>query len=270
MLIKKSVAMVIDWPTIDIDSFDFATFSRKQRPYSEAKQEYEKQVDELSDWLDNARHYAVAWGHGGPAEYQRDLKLEALVPVIRGELPVLVFASRVREIREAVEFCDKQKIKMILAGGAESYKVKDLLRSKNIPVILQPTLTEPLDEDDPYDRSLTTAAELADAHVKFAFGSFDNSFARRLGQQAANAVAHGLAYDEALKAVTIYPAQIFGLSDQLGTLENGKIANIIVTNGDPLELTTDVRYLFIKGQLTSTDNKHKAEYEKYLNRPKAK
>jgi imidazolonepropionase-like amidohydrolase len=270
MLIKKSVAMVIDWPTIDTESFDFSTFTRKQKPYSEAKQEYDKQVDELSDWLDNARHYAVAWGHGGPAEYQRDLKLEALVPVIRGELPVLVFASRAREIRSAVEFCDKQKIKMILAGGAESYKVKDLLRSKNIPVILQPTLTEPLDEDDPYDRSMTTAAELADAHVKFAFGSFDNSFARRLGQQAANAVAHGLAYDEALKAVTIYPAQIFGLADQIGTLENGKIANIIVTNGDPLELTTDVRYLFIKGQLTSTDNKHKAEYEKYLNRPKAK
>ena len=270
MLIKKSVAMVIDWPTIDSETFDLATFTRKPRAYADAKQEYDKQVDELSDWLDNARHYAVAWGHGAPAEYQRDLKLEALVPVIRGELPVLVFASRVREIREAVEFCDKQKIKMILAGGAESYKVKDLLRSKNIPVILQPTLTEPLDEDDPYDRSLTTAAELADAHVKFAFGSFDNSFARRLGQQAANAVAHGLAYDEALKAVTIYPAQIFGLSDQLGTLENGKIANIIVTNGDPLELTTDVRYLFIKGQLTSTDNKHKALYEKYLNRPKAK
>jgi imidazolonepropionase-like amidohydrolase len=270
MLIKKSVAMVIDWPTIDTESFDFTTFTRKQKPYTEAKQEYDKQVDELSDWLDNARHYAVAWGHGGPAEFQRDLKLEALVPVIRGELPVLVFANRAREIRSAVEFCDKQKIKMILAGGAESYKVKDLLRSKNIPVILQPTLTEPLNEDDPYDRSLTTAAELADAHVKFAFGSFDNSFARRLGQQAANAVAHGLSYDEALKAVTIYPAQIFGLGDQLGTLENGKIANIIVTNGDPLEITTDVRYLFIKGQLTSTDNRHKSEYEKYLNRPKAK
>ena len=270
MLIKKSVAMVIDWPAIETQTFDLTTFSRKPKPYAEAKQEYDKQVDQLSDWLDNARHYAVAWGHGGPAEYQRDLKLEALVPVIRGELPVLVFAERARDIRNAVEFCEKQKIKMILAGGAESYKVKDMLRSKNIPVILQPTLTEPLDEDDPYDRSMTTAGELANAHVKFAFGSFDNSFARRLGQQAANAVAHGLAYDEALKAVTIYPAQIFGLSDQLGTLENGKIANIIVTNGDPLELTTDVRYLFIKGQLTSTDNKHKALYEKYLNRPKAK
>jgi imidazolonepropionase-like amidohydrolase len=270
MLIKKSVAMVLDWPKIETQSFDFATFSRKNKPFAEAKQEYDKQVNELSDWLDNARHYAQAWGHGGPAEYQRDLKLEALVPVVRGELPVLVFAERARDIRSAVEFCDKQKLKMILAGGAEAYKVKELLRSKSIPVILQPTLTEPLNEDDPYDRSLTQPAELADARVKIAFGSFDNSFARRLGQQAANAVAYGLPYDEALKAVTLYPAQIFGLADQIGTLETGKIANVIVTNGDPLELTTDVRYLFIKGQLTSSDNKHKSLYDKYLNRPSTK
>ena len=269
MLIKKSVAMVLDWPKIETRSFDFATFTRKTKPFAEAKQEYDKQVNELSDWLDNARHYAQAWGHGGPAEYQRDLKLEALVPVVRGELPVLVFAERARDIRSAVEFCDKQKLKMILAGGAEAYKVKDLLRSKNIPVVLQPTLTLPLDEDDPYDRLLAQPAELAEARVKFAFGSFDNSFARRLGQQAANAVAYGLPYQEALKAVTLYPAQIFGLADQVGTLESGKIANVIVTNGDPLEITTDVRYLFIKGRLTSTDNRHKTLYEKYLNRPAA-
>ena len=205
MLIKKSVAMVLDWPKIETQSFDFATFSRKNKPFAEAKQEYEKQVNELSDWLDNARHYAQAWGHGGPADYQRDLKLEALVPVVRGELPVLVFADRARDIRSAVEFCDKQKLKMILAGGAEAYKVKELLRSKSIPVILQPTLTEPLDEDDPYDRSLTQPAELADARVKIAFGSFDNSFARRLGQQAANAVAYGLPYDEASKSSHALP-----------------------------------------------------------------
>jgi imidazolonepropionase-like amidohydrolase len=270
MLLKKSVAMVLDWPQVETQTFDFSTFARKQKPYTEAKQEYDKQINDLSDWLDNARHYAQAWGHGAPAEYQRDLKLESLVPVIRGELPVLVFANRAHEIRNAVEFCDKQKIRMILAGGSEAYRVKELLRSKNIPVILGPTLTEPLDEDDPYDRLLSQPAELADAHVKFAFGSFDNSFARRLGQQAANAVAYGLPYQEALKAVTLYPAQIFGLADQVGSLETGKIANVIVTNGDPLELTTDVRYLFIRGQLISTDNKHKALYEKYLNRPKAK
>ncbi|MCU1241007.1 MAG: N-acetylglucosamine-6-phosphate deacetylase [Candidatus Acidoferrum typicum] len=270
MLLKKSVAMVLNWPTIETKTFDFSTFSRKEKSYSDAKQEYEKQVIELTDWLERARHYAQALGHGGAGDFQRDVKLDALVPVTRGELPVLVFADKARDIRGAVEFCEKQKLKMILGGGAEAYKVKDLLRSKGIPVILGPTLTLPGEEDDPYDRLLTQPAELAAAGVKFAFGSFDNSFARRLGQQAANAVAYGLPYDEALKAVTLYPAEIFGLADQVGTLESGKIANVIVTNGDPLELTTEVRYLFIKGQLTSLDNKQKALYEKYLNRPKAK
>jgi imidazolonepropionase-like amidohydrolase len=268
MLLKKSVAMVLNWPEIETQSFDFSTFAIKHKPYTEAKQEYDKHVNELTDWLDRARHYALAVGHGGRADFQRDLKLEALIPVTRGELPVLVFADKAREIRNAVEFCDKQKMRMILAGGSEAYKVKDLLRSKGIPVILRPTLTEPTDEDDPYDRLLTQPAELSAAGVKFAFGSFDNSFARRLGQQAANAVSHGLPYDEAIKAVTLYPAQIFNLADQVGTLGTDKAANIIVTTGDPLELTTDLRYLFINGQLISTDNKHKGLFEKYSNRPK--
>ncbi|HKN74821.1 MAG TPA: amidohydrolase family protein [Candidatus Acidoferrum sp.] len=269
MLLKRSVAMVISWPQMETRSFDFTTFSIKNKPFSEAKQDYEKQVNELTDYLDRARHYAQAMGHGGPADYQRDLKLEALAPVVRGQLPVLVFADRARDIRNAVEYCDKQKLKMILAGGEEAYKLKDLLRSKGIPVILRPTLSLPIEEDDAYDRLLSQPAELAAAGVKFAFGSFDNSFARRLGQQAANAVAYGLPYDEALKAVTIYPAEIFGIADQVGTLETGKIANIIVTNGDPLELTTEVKFLFVKGQQTSLDNRHLHLYEKYLNRPKA-
>jgi imidazolonepropionase-like amidohydrolase len=268
MLIKKNVAMVLNWPQIRTQTFDFSTFTRKQKPYTEAKQEYDRQINELTDLLAGARHYALALGHGGAADYQRDLKFEALVPVMRGELPVLVFANRARDIRNAVEFCDKQKLKMILAGGQEAYQVKDLLRSKTIPVILGPTLSLPREEDDPYDRILSQPAELASAGVRFAFGSFDNSFARRLGQQAANAVAYGLPYNEALKAVTLYPAQIFGLSDQLGALDTGKVANVIVTNGDPLELTTDVKYLFIKGQLISLDNKQKALYEKYSKRPR--
>lgn len=268
MLIKKTVAMVVVWPEIRTRTFDFATFSRREKPFGEAKQEYEKQVNELADYLEAARHYAQAMGHGGPSDFQRDVKLEALAPVVRGQLPALVFADSARDIRNAVEFCEKQKLKMILAGGEEAYKVKDLLRSKGIPVILRPTLSLPSEEDDPYDRLLSQPAELASAGVKFAFGSFDNSFARRLGQQAANAVAYGLPYDQALKAVTVYPAEIFGLADQLGTIETGKVADIIVTNGDPLELTTEVKYLFIKGQRTSLDNRHLRLYEKYLNRPK--
>jgi imidazolonepropionase-like amidohydrolase len=270
MTIKKSAAMVINWPALETETFDFTTFTQKQKPYAEAKKEYDKQVDEITNQFDRARHYAQALEHHGSSEFQRDVKLEALAPVIRGQLPVLVFADRARSIRAAIEFADKQKVKIIIAGGSEAYKVKDLLRSKNIPVILRPVLTEVREEDDPYDRLLSQPAELSKAGVKFAFGSFDNSFARRLGQNAANAVAHDLPYDEALKAITIYPAQFFGLGDELGTLEAGKMANVIVTNGDPLELTTELRYLFIHGQLTSTDNRHKTLYEKYLNRPKTR
>jgi len=269
MLIKKSAAMVLNWPEIETRTFDFATFSRKEKPYSDAKQEYDKQVNEITDWLERARHYAQAMEKGSVARYDRDLKLEALTPVVRGELPLLVFADRSREIRAAADFCDKQRLRMILAGGSEAYKVKDLLRSKGVPVILRPVLTLPLDEDDPYDRLLSQPAELAAAGVKFAFASFDNSFARRLGQNAANAVAYGLPYEEALKAVTLYPARILGLDDQIGTLEQGKLANLIVTDGDPLELTTDVKYLFIRGQLTPMDNRHLRLYEKYSKRPKA-
>lgn len=269
MLIKKSVAMVVNWPEIETRTFDFATFSRKEKPFAEAKKEYEKQVSELTELLDRARHYAVAVEHEKTADFRRDVKLEALVPVVRGQLAMLVVADRGRDIRNAVEYADKQNLKIIIAGGTEAYKVKDLLRSKSVAVILRPPLTLPSEEDDPYDRLLSQPAELAKAGVKFAIGSFDNSFARRLGQNAANAVAYGLPYDEALKAVTLYPAEILGLGDQVGTLEVGKMANVIVTNGDPLEVTTDVRYLFIKGRLTSTDNKHQRLYEKYVNRPKA-
>lgn len=268
MLIKKHAAMVVDWPNVELRSFDLSTFSTKERTFADAKKEYDKQISQLADYVEQARHYSQLLQNAGNANFRRDVKLEAMAPVVRGEVPVLVFAEKERQIRDSVEFCDKQKLKMILAGGAEAWRVKDLLRSKNVPVILGPTTGEPPQEDDPYDRLLTQPEELRAAGVKIAFASFDNSFARRLGQQAANAVAHGLAYEEGLRAVTLYPAQMFGLDAQLGTLETGKVANLIVTNGDPLDVTTDVRYLFIKGQLTSTDNKQKDLYEKYRNRPK--
>jgi imidazolonepropionase-like amidohydrolase len=269
MLINKRAAMVVDWPGIETRSFDFSTLSNKEKAFADAKKEYDTKVNELADFIEQARHYAQALQSPGAGGMQRDVKLEAMAPVIRGEMPLLVFADKARQIRDAVEFCDKQKLKIILAGGIEAWKEKDLLHSQGVPVILKPTLAEPPDEDDAYDRLLTQPEELHAAGIKIAFGSFDNSFARRLGQNAANAVAHGLPYDEGLKAVTLYPAQMFGLDAQLGTVETGKTANLIVTNGDPLDVTTDVRYVFIKGQLISTDNKQKALYEKYLNRPKA-
>jgi imidazolonepropionase-like amidohydrolase len=268
MLIRRSVAMVVNWPTMQTRSFDFSTFSIRQRPFTEVKQEYDKKINELADLIARARHYAQVMDKGSVANYDRDLKLEALAPVVRGQLPLLVMAEGKREIRSAVEFCDKQKLKMILAGGSESYKVKDLLAAKHIPVILGPTQSLPREEDASYDQSYVTAGQLAAAGIKIAFASFNASFARRLPYQAANCVPYGLPYDEALKAVTLYPAQIFGLADQLGTIEPGKMADLIVTDGDPLAIPTQVRYLFINGELTSTDNKHLRLYEEYRKRPR--
>ena len=134
-------------------------------------------------------------------------------------------------------------------------------------MLLQPTQSLPFAEDDPYDKPFTQPAELAAAGIRFAFASFDTEFMRRVGNQAGIAAGYGLPRDEALKAVTLYPAQIFGLADQLGTIEPGKVANLMVTNGDPLEIRTEVRYLFIKGRLTSIDNRHQQLYEEYRKRP---
>lgn len=267
MKLNRSVAMVINWPSIQTRTFDFATFSFKEKPYADAKKEYDKSINELSDWLNRARHYAQAKEKGSPALYERDLKLESLVPVVEGKLPVLVIADEQRDIRNAVEFCAKQNLKMILGSGAEAWKVKDLLKEKKIPVILGPTERIPEKEDTPYDKPMTQPSELFAAGIPFAFASFGTSFSRRLPQYAGSAVAYGLPHDEALKAVMLNAAQIFGLGDQLGTLETGKLANIIVTSGDPLELQTQVKFLFIKGDLTSLSNRHSEFYEKYRKRP---
>jgi imidazolonepropionase-like amidohydrolase len=261
--------MVINWPSIQTRTFDFSTFSIKEKPYSDVKKEYDKSVNQLSDWLDRARHYAQAKEKGSPALYERDLKLEALVPVVEGKLPVLVIADEERDIRNAVEFCSKQNLKMILGGGADAWKVKDLLKEKKIPVVLGPTERLPEQEDTPYDKPMTQPSELFGAGIPFAFSSFGAAFSRRLPQYAGTSVAYGLPHDEALKAVTLNAAQIFGLSDQLGTIEPGKLGNVIVTNGDPLEIQTQVRYLFIEGRLTSTDNRHRELYEQYRKRPQA-
>ena len=192
-----------------------------------------------------------------------------MIPVVEGRLPVLLIANDKRDIRNGVNFCTEHKLKVILAGGAEAWKEKELLKQKGIPVILGPTLSTPSQEDDPYDKPMTQAAELFAAGIPVAFASFDTAFSRRLSQQAGNAVAYGLDHEEGLRAVTINAAKMLGLDSQVGTIEVGKLGNLIVTDGDPLEIRTQVKYLFINGQLTSTDNRHKQLYEEYLHRPPA-
>jgi imidazolonepropionase-like amidohydrolase len=268
MKIRRSAAMVINWPNLPGEAGGGRRGGAAAAPAAggAGRADYDRRMAEITEWLDRARHYSAAMA-ANPSGTGRDLKLEALVPVVKGDLPVLVFANAANQIREAIAYCEKQKLKMILATGPAAGEVKDVLKEKNIPVILRPTLTLVRGEDSPYDENLTLPGELSKAGVKVAFGSYGNEFARRLSQQAGVAVAYGMSHDDAMKALTINPAQMFGVDKELGTLEAGKMANIIVTNGDPLELTTQVKYLFIKGQLTSLETKHTLLWDEYRKRP---
>jgi imidazolonepropionase-like amidohydrolase len=269
MAVKQSAAMRLDYPYIQTGGRSRGMGSSRGGTYAEARKRYEAQVRELEEFFESARRYQKAKAAGG-ADFKTDLKFEAMLPVLEGKLPVLVRAEKEKTIKEAVAFAGKQKIRMILQHGDEAWKMAAELKAKNIPVTLGRTYSLPEDEDDPYDRAFTTPGELSKAGIKIAFATYGpgaggNPF--NLPYEAAAAVPFGLPQDEALKAVTLYPAQILGVADQIGSIEKGKLADLIVTDGDPLETRTQVKQMFIKGRAVDLSNKHKRLYEKYLNRP---
>jgi imidazolonepropionase-like amidohydrolase len=131
-----------------------------------------------------------------------------------------------------------------------------------------PTQALPADEDEPYDAPFTLARDLAAAGIKVAIATFNSADSRTLPYEAGNAVAFGLPWEEGLRAITLYPAQILGIADRVGSIEPGKLANLIVTTGDPLEITTHVRHVFIRGQPVPLENRHLRSYEHWKRRPK--
>lgn len=264
MQVRAPVSMILQFPFIQTGEGRMG--ARARLPYQEAKREYERRLQQLREFFEQARRYQKAKQAGAPG-FQLDLKMEAMLPVLEGKLPLVAHAVRERAIREAIAFAESQKVRLVLAEAREAWKVADLIKQKQIPVIVGPTMELPLDEDDPYDKAYTLPAELHKAGVKFAFGSFSTSFARNLPYQAAMAVAFGLPYQEALKALTIYPAEIWGVADLLGSIEKGKLADLIVTDGDPLETRTQVKQVFIRGREVDLSNKHLRLYEKYSARP---
>ncbi|MEZ5362118.1 MAG: amidohydrolase family protein [Bryobacterales bacterium] len=262
MAIEADGPLVVEWPVIRVYPEDAP--SDRPKTFEKAREEYDKKVREIAEWIESARHYAQAKKAGAAV----NRKLEALLPLIEGRQPMIVVAERARTIRNAVEFAAAHDLKMILAGGLEAAKESALLKEHAIPVLLGPTQQTVPDEDDPYDELFAQPGELSRAGVPFAITSEQYYLSRTLPYEAAGAVPFGLPKDEALKAVTLYPAQILGLGDKLGSIEEGKIANLILTNGDPLEIQTDVERVFINGHEVSTDNKQRDLYEKYLARPK--
>jgi imidazolonepropionase-like amidohydrolase len=234
-------------------------------PYSEAKKTYDGQMKKLNAFFDDARRYQHAkLSKKQPAA---DLRLEAMIPVLDSTRPMFVTAVREREIRAAIAFANKQKIRIILADAYESYKAIDLIKRNKIPVVLGPTLSLPLDRDDDYDRSFTTPAELYKAGIKFSIATFGARSSRNLPYQAAAAVAYGLPEDEAYKAVSMNAAEIFGLSRRLGSIDEGKIADLIVTDGNPLEARTHVTQVFIDGKPVDMRTRQQQLFEKYGKRP---
>jgi imidazolonepropionase-like amidohydrolase len=267
MEIKKSAGMGMRFPIIPPSPGRFfgADFPGA-KTFTDSKKDYETELRELKEFFENARRYQKAKA-AKEKGFETDLKYEAMLPVLEGKEPLIVMASRERAIRDAVQFADQQKVRVIIADPRELGKMGTELKSRNIPAILGPTLALPLHEDDPYDAAYTLPDQFYKAGVKFAFGSFDNQFARDLPYQAAMAVAFGLPVDEAVKAVTLNAAQIWGVADRIGSIEEGKSADLMVTDGDPLEAKTQVKLLYIKGKTVDLDNRHKRLYEKYLARP---
>jgi imidazolonepropionase-like amidohydrolase len=266
MLIRRSVGLVVNWPRLSTASFDVTTFSPRSRPFTEVKQEYDKRVTELGEWFEKARRYQLAIAKA-PAATERDLKLEALVPVLTGERPLLVKASSARQIKDAVAFATERRLKLVLLGAADARQALEVLVKHAVPVIVGPSQALPEHEDDPYDAPYALAGDLHKAGVKVSISTFSSSSSRTLPFEAGHAVGYGLPWEEALRAITINPAQALGLSDRIGTIEPGKIANLIVTSGDPLEIATTVRYVFINGRPVSLANRHRDSYERWKSRP---
>lgn len=273
MVADAFTAIHLRFPAIELvprrlyepDADDSDDLPPDPRPYAEAKQEYDTKIRALNQFFENARRYRRS-KQVKSKSLVSDLRYEALLPVLEGSKPLLITAVREREIREAVAWAEKQKVKMILADGYESYKVIPLLKAKNIPVVLGPTMSLPLDEDDPYDRSNTTPGLLYKGGVKFCIATFSALSTRNLPYQAAAAVGYGLPHDEAFKAVSLNAAEIFGLGKRYGSIDEGKVADLIVTDGDPMEAKTKVNFVFIDGKPVSVETRQKQLYEKYKDR----
>lgn len=231
-------------------------------------EQVDRQVARLMEQFHAAQTYReardrVAAAGGQPA--RRDLVLEGMLPALEGRAPVIFEASTEAQIRGALALADSFRLKPVIRGGTEAWRVAELLASRQVPVVVGPTTSAPGDTD-PYDMIYANPGVLARAGVMIAFRTNAAADSRNLPFNAALAVAYGLDPDEALRALTINPATIWGVADRLGSIEPGKIANLIVTTGDPLDVRTGIRHVFIRGRLTPMDDRHTRLYQQFRRR----
>ena len=270
MVVKHAAALHIRFPRLR--SAPLVQVPQDEEAEKTRLKEHTRDIDNLRDLFRDAQAYGKAAkaraADRNVRRFDRDLVLEALVPAVEGRVPVVLHAQQARDIRAALAFADEFKLNVILSGAQDVARVVDEVKRRNIPVLLGPILALPQREDDPYDLLFTNAKVLHDNGVRFAIQTQDAHNTRNLPYHAASCAAFGLPKEEALKAVTLYPAQIWGVADRLGSLETGKQANVIVTDGDPLEIRTNVERVFIAGEEILMESRHTLLYRKFSNRPK--
>ena len=233
--------------------------------------EHGESIRAIEEFMAQARRYAerVTAAQDDPTLAPKpDLTMEAMRPYLRRERPVVFAASDYKAILETIEFAEKQDLRCVIAGGAEAWRLADLLAEKGIPVILDPTTGLPLDRYEPWDSVYSCAAALDAAGVEFCFSSGSAAGAYNLPFYAGLAVAHGLDPGQAEYGLTLGAARILGIDDRVGSLEPGKQADLIVTTHSPLQTVCRVTHMFINGRpIDLTDNKHTRDYERFKNRP---
>jgi len=227
------------------------------------RQNQEKELRRLGNLIEDARALGQRRGANVPSDV--DLAEEALSAIARGELPVVMRADAEDDIRGAVRFAGEHGLKLIIAGGLEAWRCADLLKEKDVPVLLQVDRL-PLRESDRYDASFTNPSALHRAGVRFAIVSDDAADTRNLPYEAAMARAYGLPADVALRAITLSPAEIFGVADRMGALAVGKDADVFVATGDIMDTRTQVTHVFVDGAPQSLETRHTRLYQEFKDR----
>jgi len=273
MQVVPRAALVINLPRSGFAGRGFGGFAaQNQGGTQDANRLRDRQMDSLRAILRDAEAYGKAIDAAEKDKtlprVQRDVVLASLVPAVRGQISVIFTADRASDIRAAVNFAKEMKLKPIILGAGDAWQITAFLKENDVPVIVTGVMDLPRREDDPYDVNYASPGKLQKAGVRFAITSGDaGSEARNLPYVAGMASAYGLPKDEALKSVTLYPAQIMGVGDKFGSIEVGKIANLVVTDGDLLEARTNTKYLFIDGRPVPLDTKHTELNNTFKDRP---
>jgi imidazolonepropionase-like amidohydrolase len=268
MTVRSPAAMHLRWPNLTINRNP-----RAQKSVKDQQKDIDKALKQIRDGFQTARAYWQARKSGTPG-FKSDLRWEALMPVFDGSLPLFVHAATAAQIEGALAWAKEMQFKIVLVGGNDAWRMAPQLKESGTPVIIALSTALPLRRDDGYDSAFSNAAKLHEAGVPFCIAmNGRNSEApheRNLPYEASMAAAFGLPKEEALKAITLYPAQILGVADQLGSLETGKAATLIVTNGDPLDFPTHIEAAYIDGRKIDLTNRQTRLRDKYLEKYRRK